>query len=282
VVAELVAGAIELVAGAVELGRKVVALFGQRIKVREVKSARDGWVDDTLDLYERLFKEEQRIAASELVAWLQGEHSGAPGQPALQQRLLIGTYRGTVVGMLKLLYCSQSQYGYIAYFGIDKAADVAARKVASKLMIRFLKRYVNRKWKKCRAILFEVETPLSSMSKAERGECEARLRLFRDVVRRQGHRVFRLKIDYRQPLLADAKSYSGTGRQLTVMFIPTIANSSPSVPRRNVEAMLEFLLLRVYSTAQTIDPWRKQEYEAYLKRLYEKALASLPEHVEIE
>jgi hypothetical protein len=276
----------ELILGGIEVVAKVIGLASdtvwRRVRVREIKNRNDRHIDDTLDLYEKLFKEEHRIAPSELVAWLQGEHGGDSGSEPLQQRLLIATRKGAVVGMLKLLYCAKCRYVFISYFGVDKTADTAARKVASKMIVRFLARYVSSKWKKCRAILFEIEIPHSRMTKVEKEECKARLRLFRDVVRRQGRTVFELKVDYRQPLMADAMSYSGTGRAMSLMFMPIGFDAVESIPRDDAEQMLRFLLLRVYSTAQTIAPKKRVAYKKYLVRLYESTIALLAERVDVE
>ncbi|HEU5122570.1 MAG TPA: hypothetical protein VFW05_00745 [Verrucomicrobiae bacterium] len=276
---------LEVITGGIEVAGKLFESFGsvigRRINIKELKKSNDRHIDDILDLYERIFKAEHKIPGSDLIAWLQTRDTTEPAEERIQQCLLFAKRKSAVVGVLKALYCPQSRYVLVSYLGIDKQSDTVSRKVARKMMISFFARFLNRKWKDYRGIVFEIETALPGMVKAEKDECRARLRLFRDIATQQNSRALHIKMDYHQPKMADEENYTGTGRKMTLMFIPK-KHSGDFIAKAIVENLLKFLLFRVYGTTQTISGRRKEAYGKYLNGIYKLTVNQLTEHVDVE
>jgi hypothetical protein len=237
--------------------------FGQRIALKEIKRAKDKDIDDTLDLYERLFKEEQRVASSDLVEWLRTEQAST----AIQHCLLVAKLRGKTVGILKALFCPKERYALISYFGIDNQ-DVVTRKVASKLLMRFFRKCLAKRWKDCDGVIFETDLPRSGLSKAENIERKARIRLFRDMARQHGHEACQIRFEYCQPKMADAFSLAGKERKMALMLIPIKKCDEGCICRSDFERALRFLIFGVYGSTQKVPNQRKDAYQTYLERIY--------------
>jgi len=260
--------------------------LGRRIKIKELKRATDSDLHETAELYERLFKEEFRVYPAELTAWLRESSSKNQTAKSLQHCLLIAKRRGKVVALLKAMYCPISGWAFIAYFGVDKA-DTVTRKIASKLLMKFFSKYVFSRWKNCRGVAFEIECCPSNASKEQKLECNARRRLFKDIARHQGHHAFEVKIDYHQPLMADAPQYRGMGRKMSLMVVLTkdcdsVQCKIEEIKRADVEAILNFLYFNIYGMTQEIPNRRRDEYHRHLAKVYAKVSETVKDAVELE
>lgn len=240
---------------------------GQRIAVKEIKHIKDKDIDDTLDLYERLFREEHRVASSDLVEWLRQKRGGESDKRVIQHCLLIAKHRRRTVGILKALYSVEEKYALISYFGIDKE-DTITRKVASKILMRFFRKFLSKRWKTCDGLVFEVDIPRPRTPKSENNERKARIRLFCDIARQHGHDACRIRFEYAQPKMADVFSATERERRMGLMLIPLKKCESGCICSDDLERLLRFLIFGVYGTTQKIPKQKKQAYDAYLARFY--------------
>lgn len=277
---------IEILTGGIEIIGKVwnslADVLGKRIRVLEIKKLKDRNIDEALELYERLFKEEHRVAASDLIAWLKGYESSEPKDERIQHCLLVAKRNGVVVGVMKALYCPILRYVFIPYFGIDKKSDVVTRTVASTLLLRFFTKFLAQRWKNYKGIVFEVEAPRRGTPKLVTNECKARLRLFKELANRQSRQSVQIKIDYRQPHMADATHYAGAGYKMSLMLIPANVTPIDHIPKPVAAQLIKFLILRVYGTTQIIPTQKVKSYGQYLESFCCNLIESLPERVAIE
>ena len=260
--------------------------LGKRIKIREIRRKRDSDIHDTLELYERLFKEEFRVYPAELTAWLRVTNQESKLDAALQHCLLIAKRRGKVVALLKAIYCPESCWAFIAYFGVEKA-DFVTRKVASKILMKLFSKYVFSRWKHCKGVTFEIESAAATSPKEQKDECRARLRLFRDIARHQGRHAFEVRIDYHQPMMADARAYRGTGRKMALLVVLTKECDTQNclaeaMKRSDVEQLLQFLYFKIYAGTQEIPNKKREAYMKHLRKIFERASASLTDSVDLE
>ena len=251
------------------------------MRVREISKLSDRDIDETLEVFEQLFPEQHRIASSDLVAWLNEEFHLLGGLPPLEHCLLIAKRRGRVIGMLKALYCPQTQFGLVSYFGIVKT-DAIARKVASKLILRFFKAYIKKRWRKCVKLICEVDDVTIAKSKKERNERIARARLFRDLARRHGVDAYTLNIAYTEPRLAEASDSETIGPPMSILVIPTCPLEACSISRQECSQLLWFLLMRVYGGTQVMLPPQRASYSKYLSDLHDKLTTALPDEVKLQ
>lgn len=254
---------------------------GQRIAVKEITRIKDKDIDDTLDLFERLFREEHRVASSDLVEWLRRNASAEQGTSAIQHCLLIAKRQGKTVGILKALYCPKDKYALLSYFGIEKE-DAITRKVASKILLRFFRKCLSKRWQECEGLAFEVDLPRPGTPKAENNERKARIRLFRDIARQHGHEACQIRFEYVQPKMADVFSGTERERRMALMLVPLKKCKGDCICRDDFERLLRFLIFGVYGTTQKIPSLKKQAYEAYLARLYKGLVQSTGTEVALD
>src|SRR6185503_8476681 len=153
-----------------------------RISIKEIKRKTDRDISEALELYERLFPEEHRIPASDLVRWLHIHLPPEERANSIEHCFLIAKLKGKVVGLLKTLYCPECHLVLVSYFGIDKG-ELIARKVASKMILGLFNRFLDERWDSCAGILFETESEQKGLAKAINQARRAKIRLFKDIAR---------------------------------------------------------------------------------------------------
>jgi hypothetical protein len=255
--------------------------LGRRIRIREIKNNKDSDIHETLDLYEKIFKEDHRIVSSDLIGWLRETKLQRQDSAALSHCLLIAKCKGKVTAMLKAIRCPKSHIAFIAYFGVEKS-DAITRRLASKMLLRFFKHHLAKRWKNCNYIIFEADTPAPRIPKLENEERKARLRLFRDIARQQGLNAYQLKIDYSQPKMADAASFNGAGRKMALVVIPTQPGVLEAMNRSDVESIVSFLFFRIYSGTQLMQKKTSGAYAKHLRKVYSGIMTPLDDWIELQ
>jgi hypothetical protein len=263
-----------------KVGEWTVNRVGERIVVKELKKPKDKDIDNTLDLYERLFKEEHRVAPSDLVEWLRKKDQGG-NQPNLEHCLLIAKHKAKTVGILKVLYSREQKYALICYFGIDKEHAIT-RSIAGKLLLRFFRKYLDKRWCDCDGLVFEIDLPHPGLTKEEKTERTARIRLFQDIARQHGHDVCQIAFDYYQPKMGDSFRSAAKERKMGLMLVPIKKCESECICRPDFDRLLKFLIFGVYGSTQKIAAQKKQAYNSYLNRLFESMTQDITGEVQLD
>lgn len=263
---------------------KVAGWIGEwwkgRLSIREIQKHKDKHIEDTLELFERLFNEEDRIASSDLVAFLRPEAVRNKNKAALKHCLLIAKKNREVVALLKALYCPVSHYVLLSYFGIDKS-DIITRKIASALLLRFFRNHVEKKWRSCRGIVFEIEAMERRRERIKKEERSARLRLFRELAKRLGFQAYVVDIDYVQPHMAEERDFSKIHRKMTLVLMPRYRLTEEHLTKEEGERMLWFLIMRIYGTTQDLSRQRREIYHEYLEKLHTAMASTLLETIHL-
>jgi hypothetical protein len=252
--------------------------LASRIIVKEIKRQTDKDINDTLELYERLFKDEHRVASADLVAWLR--QTSDEMHYTLQHCLLIAKHKKKPVGILKVLYSKYEKYGLICYFGIDKSS-VPPRAIASRLLLRFFKEYLDKHWRECDGLAFEIDLPYPRLTKKEKTERIARHRLFKEIAHRHGHDVCKIGFDYFQPKMADNFQSATKERKMGLMLIPIKKCKTACICRPDFDRLLKFLIFGVYGGTQKIARENKTAYDDYLTRLYASLTKDTKDEVQL-
>jgi hypothetical protein len=96
-----------------------------------------------------------------------------------------------------------------------------------------------------------------------------------------------VKIDYHQPMMADAPVYRGAGRKMSLMVILTKGCNTQKceaeeMSRVEAEQLLTFLFFRIYAGTQDIPAKKHSEYKNHLAKIHQQVLASIKDSVELE
>ena len=258
----------------------LVSQWTGRLRIKEIRSEGDKDIEDSLELFERLFKEDDRVASSDLVAFLRPPEKNEGRKDSLQHCFIIAKHGRKVAALLKAIYCPISRYVLVCYFGIDKS-DLITRRIASPLMLRFFRKYIQKRWNDCEGILYEAESPDGRARKKDNDERKARLRLFRELSKRLGFHAYAIDMKYAQPHMADVKDFSAEHRKLTLIAMPPRRLKEEVLPKAACEKILWFLILRIYATTQVMTQQRRKTYLEYLNKLHSEMTAQLTDVVEL-
>ena len=182
------------------------------------------------------------------------------------------------------MYELKSKYLFIAYYGIDTSVE-QARRLAAPALMKSMKELIDKEMMDCKAILFELEAPDPSLSAKENLERRARIRLFKEVAKRQNLAAYELKFDYFQPLMevsrGDEKSVSE--ECLVLMYIP-VRDPVPiqkNLSKSKVLEALHFIYLEIYRPTFRHDPIQDGTYQTYLNGLLGLYKTELPDTIDL-
>jgi len=106
------------------------------VRVKVIKKSSDKNVEGFVDLYNRLINEDIRIDPAEIISWIDEDRALRKVKTHnYLHYLMIGKLSGEVVSFLKVMYCTDSKYLFIAYYGIDTENE-KARKLAAPAMMK--------------------------------------------------------------------------------------------------------------------------------------------------
>lgn len=251
----------------------------QQIEVKQITVADDPDLVPALELFEKAIPENQRDMPEDIVRWLgEIQEETREGRCRWADYLLVARLERAVVGFLYAHYDLDTGLLLISYLVVDKLARGARGGRASAALLGHLLGQLRRRQKKCHGIVFELEYA-GGKSKEKDRERRARMHRFRGLAQTKGITVKEIQMDYRQPKLSLWEPGRREERQHLMFGRMNPPHLSNLAPRREVENVLDFVYNHIYGDQFADEPARDTEYRQYLKGLYQKCVAGLPENV---
>lgn len=255
-----------------------------RISVKLIKKSSDKDTESFLELYEKLFDEDQRIDSAEIVTWIDEDRvlRNLETHNYLHY-LLVGKIGSNVVCFLKAMYRKDTKYMYIAYYGIDTSID-RSRKLAAPAVMKRLISLINKDLKDCKAVIAEVRAPDTKLDYQENNKRKARVRLFKETAKRFKYPMYEIDIVHFQPKMDISDDDQFSDEKSILLYCP-VNDTLPFNKKISKEKMFEilrFLLLQIYRPTYRHDPEKDFKYQRYLYALLKKYNDTLPEYIQLK
>jgi hypothetical protein len=265
--------------GVVGTASYVFRKIRSRVYVKLVSDKSDPDIDSFVELYNEVIDECARIAPEEIIKFI-GNHEPEPGLP-LCDYLFLCKSGEQLLGFLKVIYCTENNFLFIAYLGIDKSIG-QARKKAVNCLFSHLGRFIEKSLNDCKAILFEV----ALQEKQSRLSPTAKIRAFKTSVERLNLPCYQVGINYIQP---EMPTDCGSLEEEQTTLLYTLFNQwKPSgslslrtkyIQKADLMRFLEFIYMRIYGRVYSDDPELNQVYRDYLSDLINKYDSELPSRI---
>jgi hypothetical protein len=253
--------------------------ISRRVYVKLVTDQNDPDIDNFVELYNEVIDECARIAPEEIIKFI-GNHEPKLGSTLCDYLFLCKSGK-KLLGFLKVIYCTESNFLFVAYLGIDKSID-EARKEAVNCLFSHLAKFIEKRLKVCRAIFFEIalQDKQSNLSR------NARIRTFKAAVERLQLPCYQVGIDYIQPEMpSDCGSIEE--EQTTLLYalfdyqkIGSRLNLRDKfIDKRELMQSLNFIYMKIYSRVYDEDNELNQVYRAYLSDIMRKYEQVLPQRI---
>jgi hypothetical protein len=250
--------------------------WSHRLRVRRITDPNDRDLERAFELYRRRIPAYGvRDSTDDIIRWLREireEH--ARGDFTLIQYLLVAMKGRCVDGFFYADYYPRTGLLLVAYLAAnDETVD--GRERATRAIGRFLKRALRRSLRDCRGIVFELEQPTPDT----RDDWLARFRTFQRLARPFGITIKRLAVPYVQPRLS---IWDDAYDELPQYLFYARTRPPPlgdTVPKQEVEKVLDTLYNVWYASSYEDEPERDTEYRAYLRRVFTRISSSLPAEV---
>lgn len=246
-----------------------------QVSVKLIKDPNDSDIESFITLYEEIIDENIRITPDEIIKFI-GNHTPTD-ESMLCDYLFICKKEKEVIGFLKIIYCWNREYLFIAYLGSSKIKNQSS-KIASNALLLHLVKYIKKNFKSCRAIFFEVE--LSNIP-SKRSKGLAKLRLFRYTTNNLKFPCYQVLFNYIQP---EMPTDGGATKEETnaLLFIPLgyslIRNDK--ISKNELLDFIDFIYLDIYGRVYD-DNELNEVNKMYLNDLLGKYKAELPEYIKI-
>ena len=260
-----------------------------RIVVRRISTNSDDDLDGFLDLYERLFPENERSTPDTFVRWLD-EYRNTPRVSLSGNMfyLIIAKLGKQVVGTLSFDYRAKNGFVFINFIGVDKHVlpehENERRFISSTLLKRF-DAIIGKECKDAKAIFFEIDAPNPKLGRADNRAAIAKVFLYKEWARKRGYTLYRVPIQYVFPKLSvdEELAYQEDNKQL--LFIPYRRHGGPSavyISKQQLLTILESVYLEWYGTSYMTDHRMQKQYQDYLVSIVKRYIETLPEMSRLE
>jgi|GEM_PF-2613508 len=254
------------------------------VRVKVIKKSSDKDIEGFVDLYNKLINEDIRIDPAEIISWIDEDRALRKVKTHnYLHYLLVGKLSGEVVSFLKVMYCTDSKYLFIAYYGIDTENE-KARRLAAPAMIKGLSKLIMAEMKDCKGIVLEVQAPSPKIDFQENNERKARIRLFKETAKRLNYRMYEVGIDYLQPQM-DINSEDEFEEEKMILLYAPVNDTVPynkKISKDKVLEILNFIYLQIYRPTFRHDPEKDFAYQVYLNSLLRDYEANLPQSISLK
>jgi transcriptional regulator with XRE-family HTH domain len=240
-----------------------------KIEVRRIEDPSDPDLPPALDLYCERIPDHLLREPDDIVRWLKEDlEAKREGTATVEDYFLIAKMRGEVCGLLYSHYYLRRRMMIII---VSKEGVPGTHHSAiSRALLEYLLRELS-------------ETLEGVVAELESEEKKSRMRLFRWWARINDVTIGEIKIDYLQPKLS---LWDEDEQEEKLMLIygrtrPPYLSIPGMIPRSEVANVLDLIYNDSYGEAFEDDPVRDAEYRRYLKQLYERIVATLPEEVQV-
>lgn len=257
----------------------------KRIRIKQIKSSKDPDLNGFVDLYNTLIDDDIRIDASEIIRWIDEDRALRKMKShKYYHYLFVGKIDQEVVSFLKVMYCTDSKYLFVAYYGINTTIE-QARLFAAPLMMKTLVRLVQTEIKDCKAVLCEVQKPQTQLEQAENDKRKARLRLFKETARILNFRLFEIDFEYLQPRMEIERDQRQQSEESMILLYAPIKDEIPfdrQLPKNKLLEILKFIYLQIYRPTYRHEPEKDFIYQSYLNSLLELYEHLLPDYIPLK
>jgi len=254
------------------------------VKVKLLTKSTDKDVEGFVELYDKLIDENQRIDPAEIISWIDEDRVLRKLETHnYLHYLFVGKLSGSVVSFLKTMYCKDTQYMFIAYYGIDTSVE-RARRLAAPAMMKSLANLIKKDLKDCKAVIAEVEPPNMKIDERENTERRARIRLFKETANRLSYPMYEIGIKYLQPQMEIADDEKYLEEESILLYAP-VSDPKPynkKIPKEKVLDILRFIYLQIYRPTFRHDPENDFSYQRYLNTLLQHYETTLPDTVSLK
>ncbi len=268
------------IGGGVSVIQIIKSWRNKKVYVKEITKANDDDLHEFIDLYENIISENTRITAEEIIEWIPKKKLNKKKE--VTHNLFLCKQGNKVIGFLKTMYCNDSNYMFIAYLGIDK--EVAnARKIASKYMVNKLESSLKKNFSKCQGIFFEVEAPNDKIEVAENQQRKAKIRLFKEAIKKRGHIAYEVDIKYTQPEIPNNYQSSTKDEELILLYVPLkIKYPQNLISKKHLIESLQFIYFKIYAPTHHKDKEMDELYKNYLASKLEEYKKNLPDKIKLK
>ena len=255
-----------------------------KIKVKLIKESSDSDVEGFIELYNKLIDDKIRVETTEIISWIDEDRVLRKiNSHYYFHYLFVGKLKDKVVSFLKLMYSKNSCFMFIAYLGVDSTVD-QARQNAGSLLIGKLTQLTKKELINCKAIICELEAPISGGDEKLNLERKARIRHFKEMAKRHNYKFYEIQFDYLQPQMEIPDNYIFSEEQLILLYAPVndIQPLSQFISKDKLLDILQFLYLEIYRPTFRHDPIKDYAYQNYLNNLLMLYKVNLPNDIKLK
>lgn len=221
--------------------RSVGSLYGKRrdrLRVQSIVNSRRRTFREFVDLYHDLFDEQQRVATSEIAAWVDGKRRDC----GIGYRVFLARMQRKPIGFGIVMFNEAKRIAYVPYVGLGGDANRwNVSKEATSLFFRKLERILP-KWQ---YVVVELDDPDSAKSdKSEYSKRRARLKLFKEHCSNTNLDFYLAPFQYVcPPYHTDAVDHDIDTMQLGII---TRRSHGPTLSSSAALAIIDFLYTDIY------------------------------------
>lgn len=266
------------------VSRNQQSLFSP-VVIRRIRNPKDPDLYAALDLYEKRISGEFRFQGADIIRWLtEDRRLDRKDISSPRDYFLVAKFKKKVCAFILFHYYPSRQIVFFAYMVVQKNIPGLGANMASNALIDKIGQMLKKDnlLKGCETLLFEVEDPRKSGTKAKQLEAIARVQRFCLLAESQQLSLRSYDVEYYQPqLVLPEDDNPADGEPLLLLLARPRGTPQDTDPRAEIIKILSFLYLDLYP--QGFSPILEEQtaYRAYCAHLYDMAVEGLPTKVKI-
>jgi hypothetical protein len=253
-------------------GRGIYEKYKVRIHFRRINNSNSKYLEGFFELNKKLLPEEEREDEEEIRRYIEEYITIKP--KIVEEIVLVAIKEEKVVGYISATICLKRKYGLINYMGVDNENVVTKKHISQRLVSR-LNRTIRFRRIKCKAFLYECDSPYDAKEKKEKNKRWSRLVNFKNIIRKNYY-TYILPIEYKQPLLTIEEINKKKEIKMVLAFVPLNNRKIKSLSRSQLEEILQCVYFEWYDYIfrfnKNYELWKK-----YINNLYENVKKNISE-----
>jgi hypothetical protein len=255
------------------------------VVVRRVRKTTDPDLHAALELYERRISGQLRFQGSDIIRWLaEDAQTRSKDERAPHDFFLVAKFQRKVRAFVLFHFYPSRKAAFFAYMVVDRNTKGLSTNQLSNTLIARVRQMLarDRRLRSCESLLFEVEDPRKS-PRSKQLEDIARIQRFCALAESQEFSLRSYDINYCQPQLSLPNEGDIVDEQ-PLLLLSARARTGPQDKkevRSEVMDMLSFIYCDLYPEGFSPIQEEDDAYRAYCRKIYERAVAELPEKIKI-
>ena len=168
---------------------------------------------------------------------------------------------------------------FIAYLGVDKSEYGGRR--TSLCLLKKLKKRISWRYSNCKGVFCELQSPNAVDDSKELSERKARIKLFRDLIKKIGLFPYEIDVVYRQPEFPNQFNESTKEEELILLYAQFKESRNNQIGKSDFLKGLHFIFFKIYLPTYRNDHEMYELYKSYLNEKYNLYVTTIPLKVKL-